>query len=118
MKTTAAEKDDALIANLLENKQSTTSKALSSALLSSKNRKGTTNANVVAVPPMKRLTKKEKKLMESQSQHRTIVEIISDTKSGEPLRSANKSGKTEATSRKRDTKADRKNDQVVKQAAS
>ena len=35
----------------------------------------------------RRLTKKARKLMESQSQHRTIVDIISDTKSGEPLRS-------------------------------
>ena len=51
--------------------------------------------------------------MESQSQHRTLVDIISDTKSGEPLASVKDEKK-----RKREIKAQGKQDQALQKATS
>ena len=60
----------------------------------------------------KRLTKKEKKIMESQSQNRTLVDIISDTKSGQPLKSA----KEKTEKRKREKKAEVKTQEAREKA--
>ena len=70
-----------------------------------KKAKGGRGSKEVALAPKKRLTKKQKKVMEQQSEHRSIVDIISDTKSGEPL----KNDKTKAAAkRKREEKAQAK----------
>lgn len=74
-------------------------------------KKGKAESLEVAKVPEKRLTKKEKKLKESQSLSRTIVDIISDTKSGEPLKGENKLEK-----RKRDKKAEAKVEQAVEES--
>ena len=51
--------------------------------------------------------------MEVQSQHRTLVDIISDTKSGEPLK-----GKSTANTRKRDSKQAQKSNKAAEIALS
>ena len=66
------------------------------------------NKTSTALLPKKKLNKKQMKIMQSQSQDRTLVDIISDTKSGTPINDL-----TQKPKKKRDAKADQKTENVT-----
>ena len=58
------------------------------------------------------MTKKELKIAEKKSLNRTLAEIISDTRSGDPLKKEN--GEEGGRRKKRDVKAEVKKEKAVK----